>query len=162
MHPDPALPCDLRDLAHGEHLVVWSFRTFAAGRIDGPVAARVWRDACGPLADAARAAVTVFGQQLAVQGRRAVVLAPAGRLTLTRDEQLMLAVFAAAQADDERRCDAHLTWLLGRRPEPPFVACARLVAHALAGRDHRLRLAPATVVAHRSAPEVPAPRAIRA
>ena len=161
MHPDPALPCDLRDLAHGEHLLVWSFRAYAAGRIDCPVVARVWRDACGPLADAARAAFTVFGQQLAVQGRRPVVLAPAGRLTLTRDEQLLLAIFAAAQTGDEARCEAHLTWLLGRRAGPPFVACARVVAHALACHDHRLRLAPEAAAAG-PAHDLPAPKAVRA
>lgn len=160
MHPDPALPSDLRELAHGEHLIVWSFRAFAAGRIDCPIVARAYRDACGPMADAARAAFTVFGQQLAVQGRRPVVLAPAGRLTLTRDEQLLLAVFAAAQDDDEPRCTAHLTWLLGRRPGPPFVACARVVAHALACHDHRLRTARDAAPVERFA--APAPVAVRA
>jgi hypothetical protein len=143
MHPDPALPCDLRDLTRGEHLLVWSLRAFAAGRIDCSIVARAYRDACGPLADPARNAFTVFGQQLAAQGRRPVILAPPGRLTLTRDEQLLLAVFAAAQAGDEPRCIAHLSWLLGRCPGPPFVAAATVVAKALACNGHGLdRLEP--------------------
>jgi hypothetical protein len=160
MHPDPALPCDLRDLAHGEHLVVWSFRAFASGRIDCPIVARAYRDACGPLADPARNAFTVFAQQLALQGRRPVVLAPPGRLTLTRDEQLLLAIFAAAQRNDEPRCEAHLAWLLGRTPGAAFVAAARVVAHALACHGHGLAGLRELSVA--SPLPQPAPAAVRA
>jgi hypothetical protein len=161
MHPDPALPCDLRDLPHAEHLVVWSLRAYAAGRIDCPIVARAWRDACGPLGDPARAAFTVFGQQLAVQGRRPVILGRAGLVTLTRDEQLLLAIFAAAQDGDTARCEARLTWLLGRPAGPPFATCAEVVAHALAAHGHRMRRPP-EALAPRPAREVRRPKAVGA
>jgi hypothetical protein len=142
MRPDPALPTDLRDLGYGEHLIVWGFRALVSGRGDCPVVAREFRQACGDLAGETRAALTVFVQQLAVQGRRPVTLAPPGCLTLTRDEQLVAAVFAAAQAQDQARLDAHLTWLLAGPPGQPFAAAARAVAQALALNGHALRLCP--------------------
>lgn len=142
MRPDPALPTDLRDLGYGEHLLVWGFRAVVSGRGECPIVAREFKQACGDLAGETRAALTVFVQQLAVQGRRTVSLAPPGCLTLTRDEQLVVAVFAAAQAGDQDRLDAHLAWLLAGPPAPPFAACARAVAQALAISGHRLRLAP--------------------
>lgn len=149
MRPDPALPADLRELGYGEHLVVWGFRAVVSGRGECPVVAREFKAACGELAGEARGALTVFVQQLAAQGRRAVCLAPPGCLTLTRDEQLLTAVFAAAQADDEARLSAHLSWLLAGPASPPFAAAARVVAQALALSGHRLRLA--------AAPPPPAP-----
>lgn len=159
MRPDPALPADLRDLGYGEHLVVWGFRALASGRGDCPVVTREFRQACAHLAAGTRAALAVFVRQLALQGRRPVALAPPGCLTLTRDEQVVVAVFAAAQAQDQPRLDAHLTWLLARPPGPPFAAAASAVAQALALNGHSLRLAP---VAAPRAQDVSAVNKVRA
>lgn len=150
MHPDPALAADLRALTSGEHLLVWSFRAVAAERFDCPIVLRQYGDACGGQAAQAHAALRVFAQQMGLVGRRPVTLAPAGCVSLTRDEQLLLAIFAAAQAADRARFDAHLTWLLARPPQGSFYAAARLVGEALAGAGRRLRLV-ATVTASPSA-----------
>lgn len=141
MHPDPEAAMDLRDLAHGEHLVVWTFRAFAAGRRDCPLMAREYRGACGEWAAQARAAMEVFAQQLQLQGRRTVELGRPGVLTLTRDEQLLLAIFTAAQRGAIDRCQAHLTWLLARPAPALFHAAASVVARALAASGHHMGVA---------------------
>ena len=63
-------------------------------------------------------------------------LAPPGCLTLTRDEQLILAVFSAAQEGAHDRLEAHLTWLMGGAPRPPLAAAAAVVAQALEFNGH--------------------------
>lgn len=138
MHPEPAIAMDLRHLAYGEHLLVWSFRAFAVGRYDCPMVVREYSDACGNLAREARAAVQVFAQQTQMQGRRQVRLGHPGCLSLTRDEQLLLAIFTAAQKGEKDRCDAHLAWLLARPACAPFYAAASVAVQALALQGHRL------------------------
>ncbi|MCC7268203.1 MAG: hypothetical protein IT546_12835 [Caulobacteraceae bacterium] len=138
MTPDPLGPADLRELSYGEHLVVWALRAFAAGRIQCPTLVREFRSACGELAAEARNAFIVFAQQLAARGRRPIVLAAPGCLTLTRDEQIVCALFADAQGGAEARFEARLAYLLGRAAEPPFFAAAEVTARALALNGHRL------------------------
>lgn len=138
MTPDPLGPADLRELSYGEHLVVWALRAFAAGRMDCPTLVREFRSGCGDLATEARNAFTVFAQQLAVRGRRAITLAAPGCLTLTRDEQVVCALFADAQAGRETRFAARLAFLLGRPAEAPFFAAATVTAQALSLNGHRL------------------------
>lgn len=142
MYPDPAAPMDLWRLAYGEHLLVWSFRAYAIGRYDCPAIVREYAAACGGLAREARVAVEVFAQQVEMQGRRPVNLSPPGCLGLSRDEQLLLAIFAAAQQGDEDRCGAHLTWLLAKPPRAPLYAAAQVAAQALALNGHGLGVAP--------------------
>jgi hypothetical protein len=132
MSPDPLAPADLRDLGYGEHVLLWSFRAFAVGRWGCPLVVRGYEDACGPLAQRAREAVQVFAQQVQVQGRRPIVLGSPGLLSITRDEQLLLAIYAAAQRWDEARCSAHLAWLLAKPAGAPFYAAACVTAQAFA------------------------------
>jgi len=139
VRPDPAAPGDLRELAYGEHLVVWAMRAFVAGRIDCPVIVREFESACGALAVEARTAFLVFAQQLVLRGRRRICVSVPGRLTLTRDEQQIAALFADAQAGEGVRFEARLAYLLGRSAEPPFYAAACVVAQALAMSGRRLR-----------------------
>jgi hypothetical protein len=139
MHPDPSCPVDLRDLDYGEHLVLWSFRALASGRGECPVTRREFDHACGALAGEARNALFVFVQQLAMRGRRSITLAPPGCLSITRDEQLLLALFAAAQANDEDRFSAHFSWLAAAPNAPPFFEAARVFTVALGLKGHRLR-----------------------
>ena len=141
MRPDPNLPADLRGLTYGEHLLVWGVRAIVSGRGDCPVVAREFREACAEGAAGAKAALSAFVQQLAVVGRRSVSLCPPGCLGLTRDEQLLLAAFAAAQADEPVRLDAHLAFLVARPAPPSLAAAAISVAEALGRRGHRLRFA---------------------
>jgi hypothetical protein len=139
LRPDPAAPGDLRDLTYGEHLVIWAMRAFVAGRAECPVVVKEFDSACGALAVEARNAFLVFAQQLALRGRRRIAIGAPGLLTLTRDEQQVAALFADAQAGEEFRFDARLSWLLGRPAEPPFFAAASVAAKALAMAGRKLR-----------------------
>ena len=161
MTPDPLGPSDLRELSYGEHLVVWAMRAFAAGRIQCPTLVREFRSACGDLASEARNAFIVFAQQLSARGRRPIVLAAPGCLTLTRDEQIVCALFADAQAGEEGRFAARLTYLLGRAAEPPFFAAAGVTAKALSLNGHRIAAFAGVTGAYRAGADLDRP-ALRA
>ncbi len=137
----PALQCaaDLRDLTFAEHLVVWAVRVTASGRRDCPIVKAAFADACQPVGAEALNAFVVFVCELARQGRRRILLAPAGCFSVTPDEMSIIAVFAAAQERAHDRLDAHMTWLVGASPQPPLAAAAGLVAEALGYNDHVLR-----------------------
>lgn len=138
--PDPLAPARLDELSQGEHMLVWAFRTLAIGAHDCGLVRRQFEDACGPVGVEALAALTVFVGDLGRTGRRRIVLAAPGSMRLTRDEQLILALFAAAQAEDYARLEAHLAWLLAGEPRPPFAAAACLTAQALGMSGYLLRL----------------------
>lgn len=140
--PDPAHPDRLDDLLQGEHMVLWAFRAIAMGAADCRLIKRQFDMACGPAGSEALAALNVFVRELGINGKRKVTLAAPGSLCLTRDEQLILALFAAAQAEDYMRLDAHLAWLLADTPRRPFAAAACLTAQALAMNGFMLRLPP--------------------
>ena len=142
-HPNPAAPANLQDLTRGEHMLLWSFRAIAFGRGDCVLVKRQFEDTCGPLAIEALTALSVFVRELAAAGRRKITLAAPGSFRLTCDEQLVLAVFAAAQDDDYVRMEAHLAWLLADAPRAPFPAAACLVAQAFGMNDLILRSPPA-------------------
>ena len=130
----------LCDLSHGEHMLLWAFRAAAFGAGDCHLVRRQFEESCGPLGLEALTALSVFVRELGLNGRRKITLAAPGSYRLTRDEQSVLAVFAAAQAEDYARLDAHLAWLLADAPRSPFPAAACLVAQALSMNGYLLRL----------------------
>lgn len=138
MRPDPAAPRDLRELDYAEHLIIWSFRAIASGRWECPVIRREYKQAFGARAEQARHAIRILAVEIARRGRRTVALGAAGILGVTRDEQQLLAIYAAAQQADEPRFSAHMAWLLGRPGDPLLYRLARLTAEALAERGHQL------------------------
>lgn len=138
-------PGRLPDLTQGEHLLLWGFRATACGKGDCRIVRRTYDMSCGFAGLEALAAIAVFLRELKRRGRREVTLAVPGAFELTRDEQLILAVFAAAQAEDYARMEAHLVWLLGQSVQPPFGAAACLVAQAMAMNGLVLRLPPMAV-----------------
>lgn len=147
MRPDPSSiidpdVIDLDDLSYGDHLIVWAFRSFARGR-DCPIVRHEFDHGCGARAGEAFVAMRVFVQQWATQGRRSIVLAPPGGLTVARDEQIMLRVFAAAQAGDGAGLSDHFRALTGGACNPIVGRAVTLVAEALKARGHRLGLADA-------------------
>lgn len=150
--PDPATPDRLDDLLQGEHMVLWAFRAIAMGAADCRLIRKQFDLACGPTGAEALAALNVFVRELGLNGRRKVTLAAPGSACLTRDEQLVLAVFAAAQAEDYGRLEAHLAWLLADTPRRPFAAAACMTAQALAMNGFLLRL-PSTETGISTAPE---------
>lgn len=138
--PELTAPDRLDDLTQGEHMLLWAFRALAIGARDRRLIHRQFDEACGPAGVEALAALGVFVRELALGGRRKVTLAAPGSLSITRDEQLILALFAAAQAEDYARLEAHLAWLLAGEPRPPFAAAACLTAQALGMNGYVLRL----------------------
>ena len=135
IEPDPTN--DLRCLGYADHLLIWSFRACALGRWPCAMLEREYREACGPAAAAeARSAVRTFARALETQTRRPIVLSSPGSITVTGDEQRLIAVFAAAQEGDRARCEAQLRRLLGGPPNPYFFAVAQVPGRALAARGH--------------------------
>lgn len=139
MRPDPSFPVDLSDLAYGEHLLLWAFRTFARGR-ECVIVRREFDHGCGEHAVEAYNAMRLFVQQLAIRGRRSIVLAPPGCLTVVRDEHLMLCLFASAQVGDSERFAAYFRSLAAAPYDPVLERVARIVVSALGLLGHRLRL----------------------
>lgn len=140
MRPDPSPTTDpgaidLDDLSYGEHLIVWAFRSFAKGR-DCPIVRHEFDHGCGARAGEAFVAMRVFVQQWATRGRRSIVLAPPGGLTVARDEQIMLRLFAAAQAGDGAAFSDHFRALTGGAANPIVGRAVALVADALKARGH--------------------------
>lgn len=127
------MPCEtphLRDLSQGEHMLVWGFRAIAFGVGVCPLVRRQYEQACGVTGSEALNALEVFIRELARRGRRKVTLCVPGSCRLSHDEQLIVAIFAAAQIEDYPRLEAHLAWLLADTPRAPFAAAACLVAQA--------------------------------
>lgn len=140
--PDDIAPAQLCDLLQGEHMLLWAFRATAFGAGDCHLIRRQFEESCGPMGVQALAALSVFVRELGQGGRRKVTLAAPGSYRLTRDEQSILALFAAAQAEDYIRMEAHLAWLLADTPRAPFPAAACLIAQALEMHGFVLRLPP--------------------
>jgi hypothetical protein len=102
--------------------------------------AREFVDACGAAAGEARAAYGWFLEELARAGRRHLQLGIPGWPALTVDERLVLAVFAAAQAEEIVRLRAHLAWLFKGERILTLETAVGVVATALARNGHRLPL----------------------
>lgn len=137
---DRAAPASLGDLLQGEHTLIWAFRSIAFGAGGCPLLRRQFEDICGPAAGTeAFNALSVFVRELGLHGRRKITLHVPGSFRLSRDEQLILAAFAAAQDEDYERLEAHLAWLIASEPSGVFGAAACLVAQAMAMNDLRLR-----------------------
>nr|QQZ50957.1 hypothetical protein JKL49_06950 [Phenylobacterium glaciei] len=116
------MPCEtahLRDLSQGEHMLVWGFRAMAFGVGACPLVQRSYERACGVMGSEALGALQVFVRELARRGKRKVTLCVPGSYRLSRDEQLIVAIFAAAQMEDYPRLEAHLAWLLADACQPP-------------------------------------------
>lgn len=133
-------PSRLGDLLRGEHTLVWAIRAIAFGAGGCPLLKRQFADCCGPIGTETLNALTVFVHELGLHGRRKVTLCAPGSYGLSCDERLLLALFAAAQAEDYGRMEAHLAWLLADAPRPPFGAAACLVAQAFGMNDLTLRV----------------------
>jgi hypothetical protein len=128
----PDAPDRLCALTRGEHMLLWAFRASAFGGGRCGLVRRQFEDSCGPNGPEAINALLVFVRELALKGRRTVSICAPGSHRLSRDEQLVLAVFAAAQAEDYRRMEAHLAWLVGGEPSHAFGAIACLIADTFA------------------------------
>jgi hypothetical protein len=133
---DPVAAGELDQLGYADHLLVWSFRSYARGRWRCAIIDREFRESCGPRASEALCALEVFARSLQVHGRRPVVLAPPGTCQLTTDERRLLAIYSAAQRGEAARCGLHVALLLDSPATPHFYDAARLTALALEAGGH--------------------------
>jgi hypothetical protein len=123
---------DVRGFGYGEHLIVWSWRRIAAGRMTCPVVTREFADACGE--DGAEVFVTfcTFLKALGYACRRPLAIGLPSSLAVTADERRVLTLVAAAQAAAPALFEAHLCWLA--RPDQSQVL--RIATGALAAALH--------------------------
>jgi hypothetical protein len=86
-------------------------------------------------------AARVFEQVLLClsKGVRPITMGRPGHIELTHDEQSLLALFAAAQADDEVRFRAHACWLMGHGRIELLYEHARLLGNILRERGLQFR-----------------------
>jgi len=119
---------DLREFGYGEHLLVWSWRRIVAGRVQCPVMAQEFADACGSDAGEVFLTLCTFLKTLAFASRRQLVLRPPDPFGVTSDERQILTLLAAAQSEDHTLFQAHLRWLA----PPERRAELQIAAHALA------------------------------
>ncbi len=136
---------DVRDLARGEHLVLFGFRLTALGHGDCPVLHRTFCGLMGGGGEAALGDLLVFVRMVGVAGARRVRLHTPGCCRLTEDERCVLGAIAAAQASlatgDEGLLRDRMSGLLGKPPTEASLMAAQHVAAALtvAGLDLPLR-----------------------
>ena len=129
------------DLTHGERLLIRTLRLLAltapCHSLEG-----LFEHACGCAGHEAYRTLEVFLQQLALRGRRRLVLSVPADPRLTTDEASLVDAFACAQAEDYRSLVERLTGLLGAAPPPALGAATCLVAQTFAMNGLHLRVRP--------------------
>jgi len=117
---------------YAEHLLIWSWRRIATGRVECPVMAKEFTDACGDDAQEVFATFCTFLKTLGFSSRRRLNMRAPGWPTMTADERRILTLLAAAQAGDCALLEAHLCWLTRphRRHELQIAVCAFATALA--------------------------------
>lgn len=135
--PAPDSPLDDPDLrpcgsGYVEHLLIWSLRRIATGRVECPVMAKEFTDACGEDGQEVFATFCTFLKALGYASRRRLSLRAPGWPTLSSNERQLLNLLAAAQAGDHALFEANLCWLtrLQRRHALRIAACALSTALA--------------------------------
>lgn len=88
--------------------------------------------ACGCSGEEAYRTLSVFVEQLRLNGQRRIVLSAPPARTVTDDERTILAAFAAAQHDDYRELDARLADLTHTQPPASLGGAVCLVAQVFA------------------------------
>jgi len=122
----------LTDLGFGAGFALWGFRSCARSQERCCVIVRGFQRTFGPDAPLAVGGLLALARILGVDGRRKIRLAAPGCIRLTSDELSVIAVLAAAQAHDEIRLEAHLSWLLACAPERRACIAARRTGRVFA------------------------------
>jgi hypothetical protein len=117
----------LTDLAEGEQLVVWAFRTWLEGSDSRPALANAFLLHCGILnAEAAGKNFERLADTLACHSRRTLGFHRAECIAVSASERTLLALIAAVQADNRDYAAAVIRWLVPRE------AAADVERHATA------------------------------
>ncbi len=131
MSRDPAFIDGLTvpELGFGVGFALWGFRACARGQVMCCAIIHGFERVFEDDAPAVLAALLALARLMGGKGRRTIGLATPGCAGVTADELSLAALFAAAQAGDADKRDAHLAWLFaGPAPEAAAVAADRLGA----------------------------------
>ncbi len=135
-------PDDIRDLDHGEHLLLWAFRSIAVGHGDCPTLRQTFASALAGSAEETLAALLVVVRTLGFAGRRRLSLHVPGCVCVGADERSILALFAAAresfETSDETRVRTHLAFLLAPHLTEGFLFALQLVVSAFETQGYTL------------------------
>ena len=115
-------------LGPGGAYALWGFRASAVGHGHCKVLVHGFQSTLGDYGTPALGALRFLARALVSEGGRRICLAAPGCCGVTCDELSLVALLAAAQADDEDRRDAHLRWLMGGRGEEMARTAALAVA----------------------------------
>lgn len=135
-------------LGHGGALLIGALRRIAAGRDCTALTRRDFAMTFPGDADEVFATFRAFLQSLAHGGRRKLRVGLPGARRMTPDETAIIALIAAAQADDAARLEAHLCWLARGEARVLVAIMTRALATALAVHGQWLELRPTKTRAH--------------
>ncbi len=136
------------------HLLVWTWRKLVVGHDDCPVLIREYARFAGPEAEALLSAFASFLLALGRGSRRVLVVGQPYCVGLTKDEEHMLRLIAAAQAGDAVLLFAHLAWLARREHQDEVMKAATVLARALTDAGVMLPPVCMTIPARSAAPEL--------
>ncbi|MGE0723694.1 MAG: hypothetical protein AB7O45_04935 [Alphaproteobacteria bacterium] len=136
MDQSVALPETAGDLTGGERLLLWSFRAWVSGRHMHQL---VWREYARLFAPedarpALRALELAIGA-IAAHARREIVHHPVCCMRIAADERAVMAIFAAAQAEETATAIRHAAWLVRPAGIGPLVAATSALALAMIEND---------------------------
>jgi hypothetical protein len=143
---------DVRGFGYGEHLLVWSWRRIVTGRINCPVMAQEFADACGSDAGEVFITLCTFLKALAFASRRQLVIRAPDPFGVTSDERQVLTLLAAAQSEDHSLFQAHLRWLAPPERRHTLQIAAQALAKAFLVNDLPLALPPSATPVSRALP----------
>ena len=122
---------DVGVFSHGERLLLRTIRLLALQTACHGLQ-RHFELACGCAGREAYRTLGIFVEQLRLNGQRRIALSAPPVQTVTDDERIILAAFAAAQNDDYRELDARLIDLIHARPPASLGGAVCLVAQVFA------------------------------
>ena len=148
-------PClGVLGLTYGEHLLVWTLRRLVARRGSCPLIAHEFTEVFGEDGEEMLSILRIFLGLLGTAARRRLSFGHPGWPGVTGDEQQVLSLIAAAQAENAALLEAHLAWLARIDARRPLALATRGLAAAFA--EHDLGFSPAAApTAASNAPRAP-------
>jgi hypothetical protein len=146
------MPAGQATAGYGEHLLVWSWRRIVAGRVQCPVMAQEFADACGSDAGEVFLTLCTFLKTLAFASRRQLAFRAPDPFGVTADERQILTLLAAAQSEDHTLFQAHLRWLTPPERRGELQIAAHALATAFKANNLPLALPPSATPDSRERP----------
>lgn len=125
-----------------ELLLVWSWRKIVSSHGNCPGIEREFTEWAGEAGHDMLLTYAAFLKALGHGSRRPLTIGHPGLLAFTPDERQVIALLAAAQAEDDVRLRAHLEWLIRSDCQCTATIAARTFARLLA--DHGVNLTQTT------------------